>query len=164
MIKLDPIITTNNDYIIELSLEDNSFTFNSNSTHRKFNISIKNILGIELLSIKGNLEELIYLASSLFSFIYSDMISDIFYFSRNDQYKQYCLSYGNIDNQYNSELITFNILEEISPDNYNTRISFICNYNFLEKLEFSLCTLLDNIYNLHDIFPDNDMLEYLGFY
>ena len=163
MIKLDPLITTNKDYIIELSLEENSFTFNSNS-HRKFNISFKNILGIELLSIKGNLEGLIELATSLFSFIYSDMISDIFYFPKNNYYKQYCLAYGNINNQYNSELITFNVLEESSQYEFNTRISFICDYDFLYNLEFQLCTLLDNVYNLRDIFPDNDMLEYLGLY
>ena len=46
MIKLEPLITTNKDYIIELSLDDNSFIFNSNNIHRKFNISFKNILGI----------------------------------------------------------------------------------------------------------------------
>lgn len=162
MIKLEPLITTNKDYIIELSLKDNSFIFNSSSIHRKFNISFKNILGIELLSIKGNLEELIELSSSLFSFVYSDMISDIFYFQINNEFKKYCLAYGNINDEYNSELITFNVLEEISSYNYNTRISFTCDYDFLYNLEFQLCTLLDNVYNLHDIFPNNDMLEYLG--
>lgn len=164
MIKLEPLITTNKDYIIELSLDDNSFIFNSNSIHRKFNISFKNILGIELLSIKGNLKELIELSSSLFSFVYSDMISDIFYFQTNNEFKKYCLAYGNINNQYNSELITFNVLEESSQYEFNTRISFICDYDFLYNLEFQLCTLLDNVYNLRDIFPDNDMLEYLGLY